>query len=604
VTRPVPAPRPNIRIARRRARRLAWTAIVAVLLVVAGVLAAIVFLLPKTPPPRASRLSRITSTGDVLTPVISPDGNFIAFVRRRPEVEDAVLVQDLRSGASLEVYRGGGIIAPAWSPDGSVLAVSTFSRQSGRGQLATVALLGGSPRVVAREPAGALAWSPDAKRILTCREGAELQMIDRETGARTLLPTPHRHAWIDGLDWSPQGNILLLARNEVGGNEIWILSSDGRRERRFDGIPEPLTAPPRWHSSGERFYYVAREDRGKGMAALTRIDLDPVSWERRGAPVRVGQVIFESLSISKDGARLVYPDFSRSYAVARVDLTTGETKSLRTEGERDWSGAPRVSPDGRHLLYRADRGKGDFATTGFVVSDRDGTNPHVVSSAPSMSVAVWSPEGNRIAGFVEDGTDRRLIIVNLESGDVKSLTGIRTGQSVEWAPGRQLLYQRADRRNYVLRDPDSGAERPLLAVEPAGVWQARYSPDGSRIAFARTMDPAAGMSVAVANVADGAVREIYDGRAAPIGWSPDGEKVFLIRENPASLAAGARLAEIVACPAAGGEVRVLLTLPTVEFWSWMEVAPDGKELVYTQSTPQSDAWLLEDFDPDLPPIAP
>jgi hypothetical protein len=191
-----------------------------------------------------------------------------------------------------------------------------------------------------------------------------------------------------------------------------------------------------------------------------------------------------------------------------------------------------------------------------------------------MSVAVWSPAGDRIAGFTGGAGGRRLIIINLASGEVQSLEGIRPGESVEWAPGRELLYQRADRRNFVLRDPDSGTERPFLASEFAGVWQARYSPDASRVAFARTVDPGTGMSVAVAAVADGVPREIYSGRAAPIGWSDDGASVYLVRESP----------------------EKLCTLPTLEFWSQMDVAPDGKELLYTGSTPQGDAWLVEDFD--------
>lgn len=599
-TREVAAPPLDFTIARRRVRRIAKTAIAALLLVLAGVVTAVVVLRPRAPAPPASRLSRITSSGDVLYPALSPDGNFIAFVRRRSDVEDGVVVHDIRSGSSLEVYRGGSILSPSWSPDGSLLAFAAFSRRTGEGEVVTVPLLGESPRVIAREPANLLAWSPDGRRILAYRGGAELLLIDRETGGRTPLPTPHPHAWIEGIDWSPEGSILLLTRDERGTNEIWVLSADGRREERLESIPEPFPGTARWSGGGDRIYYVARDQQGRGSApvsVLTRIDLDRITGKRKGAPVSLGQVIFVSLSLSRDGTRLAYPEFSRSYSVTRVDLATGVSEDLGTEGARTWTGRPRVSPDGRRLLYRADRGTGDLSSSVFVVSDRDGASPRVVASAPGMSQAVWSPTGDRIAGFTEEAGDRRLIIVSLVSGKVQSLAGIRPGESVEWSPGPQLLYQRADRRNFVLRDPDSGAERPLLAEESAGVWQARYAPDGARVAFARTVDPAAGMSVAIAAIADGIAREVYAGRAAPIGWSADGAVVFLVRESPSGLAAGGRLTEIVACPVSGGDVSVLLTLPGLEFWSQMDVAPDGKELVYTRSTPQGDAWLLENFDP-------
>ncbi len=251
VTAPVPAPPPRQGpvprqgpATRRMRRVLPWIAGTVLL----GAAIAVTLALSHRPPVQGRlRTYRVTETADVKSPAISPDGNFVAFVRMRPGLGDAAFVHDLRTGSELEVYRGG-LIGPdlGWAPDGSELALTVNSLTTGRSQTLVVSLLGGQPKIVSNECLGALSWSPDGKRIVGADADGRLAIVDKASGTPTYLNNQERHTWIEGTAWSPQGRLVLLhARNAAGAWEAWILPLDGHREFRLE-VPRLVSSCPQW----------------------------------------------------------------------------------------------------------------------------------------------------------------------------------------------------------------------------------------------------------------------------------------------------------------------------------------------------------------------
>ena len=82
----------------------------------------------------------------------------------------------------------------------------------------------------------------------------------------------------------------------------------------------------------------------------------------------------------------------------------------------------------------------------------------------------------------------------------------------------------------------------------------------------------------------------------PIGWSPDGSRIYLTRS-------AGKKATILAVAVADGQTRTVFELP-FEYESFglagpssVAMTPDGRRVVFSQVESKADIWLVEDFDP-------
>lgn len=134
----------------------------------------------------------------------------------------------------------------------------------------------------------------------------------------------------------------------------------------------------------------------------------------------------------------------------------------------------------------------------------------------------WSPSGHKLAYMVDS---QELMVIDLRSGDEHVVVRDVTGRihDLAWSPdGGTIAYQRATR----------GPEADIVVVEASGGeprklgdgWWPRWSPDGSRIAYVGSTQP----GLFVVDM-EGTVREVVpDAVTGPTGrsqpaWSPDGE---------------------------------------------------------------------------------
>lgn len=109
----------------------------------------------------SGEVQRVSFSGKYNTsPVISPDGRFVAY-SRRTENGHRIMVHDLESGESQQITEGpGNDEEPTWAPDGYFLAFS--SDRSGTYQLYLTTRNGDSPKHIptGSGSATAPAWSP------------------------------------------------------------------------------------------------------------------------------------------------------------------------------------------------------------------------------------------------------------------------------------------------------------------------------------------------------------------------------------------------------------------------------------------------------------
>ena len=247
-------------------------------------------------------------------------------------------------------------------------------------------------------------------------------------------------------------------------------------------------------------------------------------------------------------------------------------------------GSPKISPDGRHVVYEQTRTNWDanaFETDLWIADVATGQRHQLTTMGHSCNPAEWSPDGKWIA-FVSDrpgslpkspAEKRQLWIMPADGGEAQQLTKMEKGVSgFEWAPDSQRIAFSAeapepkpmkDRKEsfgdyhvihadyemahlWLVDMPKTDSAGRVTAVgEPKeitkedsfSVEEFSFSPDGQRIAFSAAKDPdlisSFSKDIYVVTVADGAVKKLVNapGPDSDPHWSPDGKQIAYATSN-------------------------------------------------------------------------
>jgi len=272
-------------------------------------------------------------------------------------------------------------------------------------------------------------------------------------------------------------------------------------------------------------------------------------------------------------------------------------------------GSPKISPDGRRVVYEQTRTDWDanaFDTDLWIVDVGTG-EPHLLSTTGhSCNSAEWSPDGKWIAfasdrpGSLPKSTDgkRQLWLMPADGGEAQQLTKMEKGVGgFVWSPDSQRIAFSAeapepktmkDRKesfgDYQVIHADyqmshlwlidlpktdaagrmspPGAPKELTKEDTFSVEEFSFSPDGTKIAFSAKKDPdlisEGSKDIYVVVVADGAKKKIVDtpGPDSDPKWSPDGKQIAYVTANGAKYFFYANQ-KIAIVDAAGGTPRVV-----------------------------------------------
>jgi Tol biopolymer transport system component len=197
-----------------------------------------------------SGVTDVPGTRDGFYPVLSPDGQTVAFARERQREANRPGRRRGRVFRSVSVWlvtvAGGPLrqLTPwrnrlfqypaSFSPDGSTLALT---RESGAQHLAVALdLTGGGSTVLARN-AGEPVYSPDGSRLALIATGKP-KTIQTAEGKTTYSPT-----------------------------ELAVANADGSGLRQLTSTPGALELLPSWDASGQRLAYTQIKAAG-GLATL------------------------------------------------------------------------------------------------------------------------------------------------------------------------------------------------------------------------------------------------------------------------------------------------------------------------------------------------
>ncbi len=289
--------------------------------------------------------------------------------------------------------------------------------------------------------------------------------------------------------------------------------------------------------------------------------------------------------------------------------SAGKAPTINQSLEMRSVGAPKISPDGRHVVYEESRTNWEanaFETDLWLADAASGESRLLTVAAKSSSDAAWSPDGRWIA-FLSDRVapmagspagKKQVYVMPANGGEAQQWTKMENGvNSFAWAPDSKRIALAAEApKAKAMKDreesfgeyhvfhadypmvhlwtlalpmasaagitPAAGEPKLLTPGESFSVASMDWSPDGTKIAFSATRDPdlISGFSsdVYTVSVTDGAVKKVVDtpGPDSDPKWSPDGSEIAYVTSDGAKYFFYMNR-KIAVVPSGGGTPRVL-----------------------------------------------
>jgi len=476
------------------------------------------------------------SPSDDTEPAFSPDGERIAF---RSERDGGGIFIMGATGESVKRLTDFGH-NPAWTPDGSqiVCATTGFSRPDVRYSMASklyvINLSTGSTRLVTAGIADAVqpSWSPRGHRIafwgFRRSPNRDIWTIPAQGGPAVSVTDDAYLDW--NPVWSPDAKYLYFASDRGGSTNVWRVPIE-ETSGKLLGPPEMITTP----SPYSGYITLTRDGRRLAYVQLTRrtnlhkVQFNPATGMPVGPPIPItggAREIFGP-DVSPDGRWVAFTQAGKQEDIWVVGTDGTGLRQLTDDIHRDRGS--RWSPDGKHIAFFSNRsGRSELwvissdgsqlrqltdAGCNFPVWSPDGERmlttiipstpvvfepgrpwkeqaPRPLPSIGEMKAWFqpwsWSPDGRRLAGYVQtaEGGRSGIATFHFESHQFERLT--TSGENPRWLPdGRRLLF--ADQGKIYLLECSSRKRREVLSAAPDSVDDFfSLSYDGRLVCFGLT----------------------------------------------------------------------------------------------------------------------
>ena len=531
---------------------------------------------------------QFTFSGNAYEPAISPDGLFVAYVSRKPNQEQTLMVQ-ASNGTQLELARGAVITYPRWSTDGSEVLFYRLSYG-----VSVVSRLGGVVRTISRG-FHACWFAPDGSQVVTASTDSGFKgfrLVNNLTGEVKEVRLSE-YTWLLDVDCSARAGLILAVTNTSERFQIRVFKPDGSEEQQLVEDNDQIYAA-RWSPAGDYIYYL----HGKGSTQ----ELSKLSVNRKHAEPAVlanGLQTGGFFTLSADGSRLAYTREDHPSNLWRVALpTTGKRAKVEisplTSGT-SYYGAPSFSPDGRSIAYASGPNPDEANIFKMQVAGGERTQLTFFEHATTASPA-WSQDGQHIAFVSDQNGTPRVWTVSADGGTAQprgNTNALDTSRKVAWWPSSNIVYQQPGNRNFLQINDKTLEEKILIQHDKSVGWvpgRPVFSPDGNKMAVFWNREDRGLWIISLEPYSE---TLLLSGAINPFGWSPDGKHVYAIRGG-----AGESREVIRVQVDTPNEATPVATLPgDVVDNDGASVSPDGKEIFASVSEKKSDVWLMENFDP-------
>jgi Tol biopolymer transport system component/DNA-binding winged helix-turn-helix (wHTH) protein len=496
------------------------------------------------------KVTRITTSGTIMSAAISPDGKYVVYARNI-EGQESLWLKQTAAASEVQVTKPAQILHRelTFSLDGSSFYY-LLRNTGGAGELFQMSLLGGIAKKLITDIDSAITFSPDGKQISFFRgypeKGETKLVIANADGTQQHEVVTRRRpdffpTLLDsGPSWSPVNALIACA---VGG-------SDSKGRMTVIGFPAdggatvPLTSRRWWHVGN-----VAWLPDGSGLMMVVK--------ERASDPSQIWYLSYptgEARRVTSDLNNYLGVSLTRTSPVALVTIQSHVLSSVSVApDQKDALNIPISSVDGVTGISWTPHGRIVYAARlhgnlDVYSMDQDGSNKEqLTADASDNNWPSVSPDGRYIV-FMSNRTGTNAIWrMNLDGSDARPLTSEGDARWPRCSPDSQwVVYASLSNPAGLYKIPIEGGNPVRLTdVRPT---QPAISPNGKQIATGYFEDPDA-TKAAIYSSEGGAPLRILNLSSFYLRWTPDGKALMNIDRHD--------IPNIVIQPLAGGPPKQL-----------------------------------------------
>jgi Tol biopolymer transport system component/DNA-binding winged helix-turn-helix (wHTH) protein len=541
----------------------------------------------KPAPIEQLRFQRLTDSGDVVFPTISPNGEMLAYVRLEEE-EGSVWVKQIAADNAVRILPSSnkGYRSLTFSPDGKILY---FRQEPDGSPIFQTSILGGTPKKVAENVWSDFGISPDGQQIAFIRRDSErkrhLLIVSKldGSGERELSVKNAPADYRSPPAFSPDGSKIIVASGiqaQSFPKLLTINTSDGAETElkipRWRAIQRAL-----WMPNGKNLIISARDAKepysqlwllsypGDEIRRLTN-DLEAYFWISMSADGKMivtrQQKIFSHLWLLPDGDlkkakqltsggrnldgyvgltwtpddKIIFSAFSNNITdLYMIDMNGGNRIQLTANSGQD-NNFPSVSRDGRFIVFTSNR----TGTTQIWRMDIDGGNQKqltFVEDPERIQSPALSPDGAEVF-FIKRGSGPAAIWkIPIDGGEPVQVSRLKNATPegfVSISPdGKKLAYHHIADRTEAVREsqifrigvlPIQGDAEPQIFDLPMRRPFVQWTSDS---VFDYTSGIFNTSSILRQSTSGGASQKLLDfpDRVFNFAWSNDGKNLVVAR---------------------------------------------------------------------------
>ena len=528
-------------------------------------------------------ITKLTDSGKASMVAISPDGQYVVYVKRDAD-QQSLWMRHVATKSDVQILPPDlvSFAGLSFSPDGNyIYFVRSDKSTQNYNYLYTMPVLGGSPRQLIRDIDSPVSFSPDGKQFVFMRGIPDSDVIQlriagaEDTGDRLLAQLPAYAGAIFGASWSPDGKSVAVSTLQVGKQVRWVLiivqTADGTLKLLYSS-PDFLGRPV-WLPGGSSLLVpigLPKENRNQ----IWEISYPAGQRERFTNDLSNYTAYFD---LTRDRSALVALDQKQT---SHIWIVTGAKSDLAREiasGGRLDQGV--VPGPGNKLLLQSEGSK-------LVSMNSDGTDRNVLIPQLQNYLA-RSTCGDRYLVF-DSYNGSKLQLMRSDSDGSNAVKLSDDVAASQCSPdGMWLIYQSREKIYRLLID---GGAAPVEIASASGGADTVISADGKFVAFTyQEGTPVPQSKAAIIPAQGGPTLHVF---TLPTGvgtlrWSPDGKALhYLLTRNGAT--------NVWEQSLSGGNPRQFthFTSGLIFDFSWSR---DGKQLLLSKGDQSSDVVLITNF---------